>query len=160
MAQMASAYQAIANGGEKLPLRMMTGCSQQDGTFDAVDKGDPERVISESTAKTLISMLETVPQGGTLQYRVNVPGYRIAAKTGTAEIAENGVYGNERMISIAGMVPADDPQFVVVVAFVKPQTNRFSYAAAPLFDEIVTHLVKHYRIPPSSAQPTLPPITW
>jgi len=160
MAQMASAYQAIANGGEKLPLRMMTGCSQQDGTFDAVDKGDPERVISESTAKTLISMLETVPQGGTLQYRVNVPGYRIAAKTGTAEIAENGVYGNERMISIAGMVPADDPQFVVVVAFVKPQTNRFSYAAAPVFDEIVTHLVKHYRIPPSSAQPTLPPITW
>ena len=105
-------------------------------------------------------MLETVPRSGTLQYRVNVPGYRIAAKTGTAEIAENGVYTNERMISIAGMLPAEDPEYVVVVAFVKPQTNRFSYAAAPAFDAIVTHLIKQYRLAPSTVEPTLPPLTW
>lgn len=160
MAQMAGAYQAIANDGYKLPLRMVAGCSGQDGSFAEVEKGSGAQVVSESTARTVISMLETVPQEGTLQYRVNVPGYRIAAKTGTAEIAENGVYTDERMISIAGMVPADNPRFVVVVAFVKPQANRFSYAAAPTFDEIVTHLVKHYRVPPSAAQPTLPPVTW
>lgn len=160
MAQMAGAYQAIANRGEKIPLRLVSGCQHEDGTFDEVKKASPTRVVSQRTADQVIAMLETVPRGGTLQYRVDVPGYRIAAKTGTAEIAENGVYTDERMISIAGMVPAEDPQYVVVVAFVKPQTNRFSYAAAPAFDEIITHLVKHYRVAPSTEEPTLPPITW
>jgi len=160
MAQMAGAYQAIANGGEKIPLRLISGCQREDGTFEEARKPAAKRVISERTADQVIAMLETVPRGGTLQYRVDVPGYRIAAKTGTAEIAENGVYTDERMISIAGMVPAEDPQFVVLVALVKPQSNRFSYAAAPAFDEIVTHLVKHYRVAPSTEEPTLPPITW
>lgn len=160
LAQMAGAYQALANDGVKVPLRLVSGCQYDDGRFVEAEKPEPRRVVSEQTARTVITMLETVPQSGTLQYRVNVPGYRIAAKTGTAEIAENGVYTNERMISIAGMLPAEDPQYVVVVAFVKPQTNRFSYAAAPAFDAIVTHLVKHYRVTPSSVQPALPPLTW
>ena len=91
---------------------------------------------------------------------MGVPGYRIAAKTGTAEIAENGEYGDERMISIAGMFPAEDPEYVVVVSFVKPQTNRFSYAAAPAFDAIVTQILAHYRVAPSSQTAGYPPLTW
>lgn len=160
LAQMAGAYQTLANGGEKLPLRMVTGCQKVDGTFEPVEKPKPTRVVSEQTANTVITMLETVPLKGTLQNRVDVPGYRIAAKTGTAEIAENGVYTDQRMISIAGMLPAEDPEFVVVVSFVKPQANRFSYAAAPAFDAIVTHLVKHYRVAPSTQEPNLPALTW
>lgn len=159
-AQMAGAYQAIANGGERIPLRLVSGCEQADGEFVPAPLHESIRVVSESTAQQTLRILETVPESGTLQTRVDVPGYRIAAKTGTAEIAENGEYGDERMISIAGMVPADDPQYVVVVAFVKPQTNRYSYAAAPAFDAIVTQVVKHFRVPPSGSGGGLPPLTW
>lgn len=159
-AQMAGAYQAIANKGERIPLRLVKGCEHPDGEFVAAPKRQSVRVVSESTAQETVRMLETVPESGTLQTRVNVPGYRVAAKTGTAEIAENGQYGDQRMISIAGMVPADDPQYVIVVAFVKPQTNRFSYAAAPAFDAIVTQVVKHFRVPPSAPAGGLPPLTW
>ena len=158
-AQMAGAYQAIANEGVRLPLRLVSGC-EKDGQLVEAERGQPVRVVSEQAAKETIRILETVPREGTLQTRVGVPGYRIAAKTGTAEIAENGEYGDERMISIAGIVPADNPQYVVVVQFVKPQTNRFSYAAAPAFDAIVTQVVKHFRVPPSSPPGTLPPLTW
>ncbi len=159
-AQMAGAYQAIANNGVRIPLRLVSGCERPDGEFVPAPTRESVRVVSESTAQETIRILETVPESGTLQTRVNVPGYRVAAKTGTAEIAENGQYGDERMISIAGMVPANDPQYVVVVAFVKPQTNRFSYAAAPAFDAIVTQVVKHFRVPPSSPPGSLPPLTW
>ncbi len=159
-AQMAGAYQAIANDGVRLPLRLVTGCEASNGEFVEAAGGEGIRVVSEQTAKEVVRILETVPVSGTLQNRVDVPGYRIAAKTGTAEIAENGEYGDERMISIAGMVPADDPQFVVVVQFVKPQTNRFSYAAAPAFDAIVTQVVKHFRVEPSSARGSLPALNW
>lgn len=159
-AQMAGAYQAIANGGVRIPLRLVSGCEHADGEFVSAPEHGSVRVVSESTARETLRILETVPESGTLHTRVNVPGYRIAAKTGTAEIAENGEYGDERMISIAGMVPADDPQYVVVVAFVKPQTNRFSYAAAPAFDAIVTQVVKHFRVAPSGPGPGLPPLTW
>jgi len=159
-AQMAGAYQAIANGGQRIPLRLVAGCEKANGEFVEAERGPSIPVVSEATARETIRILETVPQSGTLQSRVDVPGYRIAAKTGTAEIAENGEYGDERMISIAGIVPADNPQYVVVVQFVKPQSNRFSYAAAPAFDAIVTQVVKHFRVHPSSPPGTFPPLTW
>ncbi len=73
---------------------------------------------------------------------------------------KNGEYGDERMISIAGMFPAEDPEYVVVVSFVKPQTNRFSYAVAPAFDAIVTQILAHYRVAPSSQTAGYPPLTW
>ena len=158
-AQMAGAYQAIANDGVRLPLRLVSGC-EKNGTLQEAERGEPIRVVSEQAARETIRILETVPTQGTLQTRVGVPGYRIAAKTGTAEIAENGEYGDERMISIAGMVPADDPQYVVVVSFVKPQTNRFSYAAAPAFDAIVTQILGHYRVAPSTQTIGYPALTW
>lgn len=158
-AQMAGAYQAIANDGVRLPLRLVSGC-EKDGELVEAERGQPVRVVSEQAAKETIRILETVPREGTLQTRVGVPGYRIAAKTGTAEIAENGEYGDERMISIAGMFPAEDPEYVVVVSFVKPQTNRFSYAAAPAFDAIVTQILAHYRVAPSSQTAGYPPLTW
>lgn len=159
-AQMAGAYQAIANGGVRLPLRLVQGCDPAGGDFVEAPRPEGIPVVSEQTADEVIRILETVPLTGTLQTRVDVPGYRVAAKTGTAEIAENGEYGDERMISIAGIVPADDPQYVVVVQFVKPQTNRFSYAAAPAFDAIVTQVVKHFRVEPSEPRGSLPPLNW
>jgi cell division protein FtsI (penicillin-binding protein 3) len=159
-AQVAGAYQAIANDGVRLPLTLVTGCQTPEGELISTPKPDPVRVVSAEAARTTIAMLETVPATGTLADRVSIPGYRVAAKTGTAEIAERGSYGSNRMISIAGMIPADNPQYVVVVSVVKPQTIRFSYAVAPAFEAIAGHVVKHYRVPLSDRAPELLPLRW
>lgn len=159
-AQVAGAYQAIANDGLRVPLTLVRGCEAPDGEMLAEIQPEPVRVVSAGAARTTVNMLETVPVSGTLANRINIPGYRVAAKTGTAEIAEGGTYGNNRVISIAGMLPADNPQYVVVVSIVKPQTIRFSYAAAPAFEAIASHVVKHYRVPLSDRAPDLLPLRW
>ncbi len=159
-AQVAGAYQALANDGVRLPLTLVSGCETEGGEVLTQPKPEPVRVVSADAARTTVQMLETVPVSGTLADRVSIPGYRIAAKTGTAEIAEGGRYGDNRMISIAGMLPADNPQYVVVVSIVKPQTNRFSSAAAPAFEAIAGHVMKHYRVPLSNRAPELLPLRW
>lgn len=159
-AQVAGAYQALANDGVRLPLRLVSGCQKANGELVSAEKPAPVRVVSEEAARTTISMLETVPVSGTLANRVTIPGYRVAAKTGTAEVAEDGRYGSNRVISIAGMLPADDPQYVVVVSIVKPQTVRFSYAAAPAFEAVAGHVMKHFRVPLSDRSPELLPLRW
>jgi cell division protein FtsI (penicillin-binding protein 3) len=159
-AQVAGAYQAIAHDGVRLPLTLVSGCALADGELIRQPAPDPVRVVSAEAARATVQMLETVPVTGTLADRVSIPGYRVAAKTGTAEIAEGGGYGSNRMISIAGMLPADNPQYVVVVSIVKPQTIRFSSAAAPAFEAIAGHVMKHYRVPLSDRAPELLPLRW
>lgn len=159
-AQVAAAYQVLANGGVKLPLRLVNGCEGVDGERTELPVEEPVRVVSEEAADQVVAILETVPVTGTLANRVTVPGYRIAVKTGTAEVAEQGQYGANRVISLAGMVPAEDPQYVIVVSFVKPQTIRFSSGAAPAFQAIAEHVLKHYRVPPSSEAAQLYPLRW
>jgi len=159
-AQVAGAYQALANNGLRVPLTLVTGCETEAGDLVTLPVQENVQVVSPEAARLTINMLETVPVSGTLANRVEIPGYRVAAKTGTAEVAEAGQYGNNRVISIAGMIPADNPQYVVVVSIVKPQTVRFSYAAAPAFEAIAGHVVKHYRVPLSDRAPALLPLRW
>ena len=159
-AQVAGAYQALANGGLRLPLTLVSGCETPGGEILTPPSHPPVQVVSPEAARLTVNMLETVPVSGTLANRVDIPGYRVAAKTGTAEVAEAGSYGANRVISIAGMIPADNPQYVVVVSIVKPQTVRFSYAAAPAFEAIASHVVKHYRVPLSDRAPALLPLRW
>jgi cell division protein FtsI (penicillin-binding protein 3) len=104
--------------------------------------------------------METIVSQGSLSSVLTVPGYRVAAKTGTAEIANSSGYGAERVISLAGMAPAEDPQYVVLVSFYKPQTSRVSSAAAPAFHDVMSHVLKHYRVAPSSEPATVPALTW
>jgi len=159
-AQVAGAYQILANEGKKLPLTLVAGCQTADGEVLGAPQSTPVQVVSPEAARLTVNMLETVPVSGTLANRVSLPGYRVAAKTGTAEIAEGGRYGSNRVISIAGMLPADNPEYVVVVSIVKPQTVRFSYAAAPAFEAIAGHVMKHYRVPLSTEPPSLLPLRW
>ena len=160
VAQVAGAYQALANDGKRIPLSLVAGCETAEGDTLARPTPAQVQVVSPEAARMTINMLETVPISGTLADRVSVPGYRVAAKTGTAEIAEGGVYGSNRVISIAGMLPADNPEYVVVVSIVKPQTVRFSYAAAPAFEAIASHVMKHHRVPLSDRAPDLLPLRW
>lgn len=158
--QMAGAYQAIANDGVRVPLRLVEGCTTSDGVYTPEPLPDSVQVVSASAAQQTLSALETVVSQGSLRSVLEIPGYRVAAKTGTAEIADASGYGSERVISLAGMAPAENPEYVVLVSFYKPQSSRVSSAAAPAFGDLMSHVLKHYRVAPSSEPAVLPPLTW
>ena len=159
-AQIASAYQALANGGVRQPLTLVTGCERADGTVTHAPATEGSRAVSEAAADTTVAMLESVATDSAIASLVSIPGYRVAAKTGTAEVAENGRYTDERIISVAGLAPADDPQFVVVVTYGRPDTMKTSATAAPTFRSIMTQVLKTFRVEPSTQPAPRLPITW
>ncbi|WFR65923.1 penicillin-binding protein 2 [Curtobacterium flaccumfaciens] len=159
--QIASIYQTLANDGVRIPLHLVKGCETADGkTIDAPDV-QGTRVVSASAATQVTDMLQSVVTGGTLVGMKPISGYNIAAKTGTAEVAEGSKgYGSQRITSVAGMAPAEDPQYVVTVTFTKPQANKWSSGAAPAFRTLMSQVLEKYRVAPSTTQAKTYPSTW
>lgn len=157
--QAAGAYQAIANGGLKMPLRLVESCTQPDGTVVEPELPEPEQIISEKTADDTALMVENVMAQGQLHKALSVPGYRIAAKTGTAEIpdGQGGLKAGVYFTSLAGFAPADDPEYVVIVTLEEPTAIRSSAATAPAFQKAMTQVLKTYRVLPSSSETPLLP---
>jgi cell division protein FtsI (penicillin-binding protein 3) len=158
--QVASIYSTLANGGVRLPLTLVEGCTHADGTVTGAPVATGTRIVSDTTAKTVVNMLESVVTGGFLSNALKIPGYRVAAKSGTAEVAENGKYSGDRIVSLAGMAPAENPQYVVLVTFTKPAIMKTSAAAAPTFQKIMSDVLTRYRVPPSTTPSTSPATTW
>lgn len=151
-AQLAGAYQAIANGGEKIDLSLVESCTSADGTVTTPADPDREQIVTEQTAADLTEMLENVAvQGGNAE-RIQVPGYRVTSKTGTAQVSDgNGGYkAGVYYTSMVGFAPADDPQYVVVVTLDEPTKVVSSAATAPAFQKAMTQVMKTYRVMPSS----------
>lgn len=150
--QMVSAYQALANGGTRIPLTMVEGCKQADGTVTDVPKPAPVKVVSADAADTTLGMMESVTTQGELAKQLQIPGYRVAAKTGTAQQPDGkGGYLPSYYVSVMGVAPVDDPQYVVSVNLGFPTTITSSAAAAPLFHTIMSQVLKTYRVKPSTS---------
>jgi cell division protein FtsI (penicillin-binding protein 3) len=158
--QVAQIFGTLGNGGMRLPTTLVESCTKADGTVTGVPSTTGTRVVSESTAKTVVNMLESVVQAGELSKAVMIPGYRVAGKSGTAEMASDGRYTGDRVVSFAGIAPAENPQYVVVVTYTKPATMKSSAAAAPTFKKIMSQVLTKYRVPPSTTVSTYPPTTW
>ncbi|WIJ46631.1 peptidoglycan D,D-transpeptidase FtsI family protein [Curtobacterium citreum] len=159
--QVASVFQTLANNGVRIPLHMVKGCQTANGkTIDAPDVQGTQ-VVSPAAAQQTVKMLQSVVTGGTLVGMKPISGYNVAAKTGTAEVAEGSKgYGGQRITSVAGMAPAEDPQYVVTVTFTKPQTNKWSSGAAPAFRTLMSQVLEKYRVAPSTSEAQLYPSTW
>jgi cell division protein FtsI (penicillin-binding protein 3) len=158
--QVAQIFGTLGNGGVRLPTTLVQSCTKPDGTVTDLPSTAGIRVVSERTAKTVTNMLESVVQGGELSKAVKIPGYRVAGKSGTAEMASNGRYTGDRVVSFAGIAPAENPQYVVVVTYTKPATMKSSAAAAPTFKKIMSQVLTKYRVPPSTSPSTYPATTW
>ncbi|WP_066520518.1 peptidoglycan D,D-transpeptidase FtsI family protein [Curtobacterium ammoniigenes] len=163
--QVANVYQTLANGGVRIPLHFVKGCTKPDGTVIDAPKATPTRVVSQSTATQVVDMLQSTfkaDANGTLASMQPISGYNISAKTGTAQVAlPNGKgYGPDTIISVVGMAPTEDPQYVVTVTFNKPQTDKYSWAAAPAFRTLMSQVLEKYRVAPSTATPTTYPSSW
>ena len=158
--QIASVYQTLANGGVRMPVSLVDGCSTADGeTTKAVSEGS--RVVSEKAADQTTAMLERVYAEGWLSDKWEIPGYRVAAKTGTAQVPDGqGGYLSGYLVSVSGFAPADDPEFVVSVSIMNPVKMNSSAASAPVFQEVMSQVLKKYRTVPSGAAAPELPATW
>lgn len=147
-----SAYQTIANGGEQIPLSLVESCTAADGTVSQVADTKPTRIFDKQVADDVVKMLENVASQGALEKAIEVPGYRLATKTGTAQkpAAGGGYKSGIFYTSIVGIVPADDPQYIVMVSLDEPRRVTSSAATASAFHKAVTQVVKTYRVMPSS----------
>jgi cell division protein FtsI/penicillin-binding protein 2 len=143
--QMAAAYSAIANGGILRPPRLIL---DEGGQRVAEPKG--HRVISEQTSSQLRTMLEGVLAPGGTASEVSVPGYTLAGKTGTAQVAENGTYSEtDYVASFVGFAPAQDPKLLVAVVVNKPRGDIYGgTVAAPAFGQIAKFALTYLHIPP------------
>jgi cell division protein FtsI (penicillin-binding protein 3) len=139
--QMASAFAAIANGGI---LRTPKLILEEDGEPMPTDSG--ERVISEKNSARLREMLEGVFEAGGTASAVQVPGYVLAGKTGTAQKVVDGTYSETEYVgSFIGIAPAEDPRLLVsVVVDNPPYGNHYGgTVAAPAFGEIAKFALPH-----------------
>ncbi|MES2169327.1 MAG: penicillin-binding protein 2 [Actinomycetota bacterium] len=158
--QVAGIYQTLGNGGVRLPLTLVDSCTKPDGTVTDQPSTSGTQVVSKSTASTVVNMLESVVDSGELSSVAKIAGYRVAGKSGTAEVASHGVYTSDRIVSFVGLAPATDPQYEVLVTYTKPTTMKTSAAAAPTFKKIMTQVLTKYRVPPSTTPSTYPATTW
>jgi cell division protein FtsI (penicillin-binding protein 3) len=150
--QVSSIYQTIANGGVRMPVQLVSGCRAADGTLTDVPAAEGTQVVSASAARDTADMLEMVYQEGWLANTWKIPGYRVAAKTGTAQMPDgNGGYTKGYLVSVSGFAPADDPQYVVSVSLADPVNMNSSAASAPIFQEVMSQVLKKYRAVPSGA---------
>jgi cell division protein FtsI/penicillin-binding protein 2 len=145
--QLLTAVGAIANGGVMVQPHIVRQVVGPQGEYwpKATVLGRP---ISEETANVLSEMLHLALKAESSASLV--PGYRLAGKTGTAQIAtEYGYDPHWTIASFIGWGPLDDPQFVVFVRIDKPQISPWgSVVAAPVFKAVVERLVIHLAIPP------------
>jgi cell division protein FtsI/penicillin-binding protein 2 len=112
------------------------------------------RPIKPETAATITEMLAQTLELGESNSNVSIPGYRVAGKTGTAQIPVAGGYDPYQTIgSFIGWGPVDDPHFVVLVKLDRPSTSIWgSETAAPVFTEMVRRLVVLMEIPPDDTR--------
>ncbi len=142
--QLARSYLVFARNGDLLPLSLTrTDASPTVGA----------RVFSEQTAREVRAMLEMAVRPGGTAPLAQVPGYRVAGKTGTAHKLEGGVYANKYVASFVGFAPVSDPRLVIAVKIDEPSAGKYygGQVAAPVFSAVMGGALRILGIAPDDA---------
>lgn len=142
--QLAHAYATLGNYGEYQPIHIIDS-NQQDLVHQVADRENAKRVLE---------MLEGVTQPGGTATKAAVPGYRVAAKTGTSRKAISGGYGDEYFAYTAGVAPVSNPRVSLVVMVNEPQGDQYygGSVAAPIFSEIMKSALQILNVAPDENQ--------
>lgn len=149
---MVRALSTLGNGGRLITPHLVTAIEYDDGTVKDVSFPEGEQVFSAATSEEVSRMLTVVVDEALANGEVKLNGYSVAAKTGTAQIADRvhgGYYDDKYLHSFFGYFPSYDPQFLVFLYTVEPEGAR--YASETLTDpfmNIVKFLINYYDVPP------------
>ena len=142
--QLARAYATLGSFGIYRPL--------------SITRVDPpvigERVLPEKTTREVVHMMESVAQKGEGGQQAMIDGYRVAVKTGTARKLEKGQYVQKYLAYTAGLAPASNPRFALVVLINEPKAGKYYGGAvsAPLFSKIMGYTLKAKNIKPDNLE--------
>lgn len=160
--QSAMMYQTFGNGGVRLDPVLVDGCENDVDNFRIPETAGGVRVISEESNRQVLEMMERVVESGAIGRYGAIPGYRVGAKTGTAEIRDpnTGKYAGPYAISYFGVAPIDNPEFVVAVTAYKSRTVGSSLGVAAPFKKIMQQVLRAYRVAPSNTKTSDLPLNW
>lgn len=149
--QLLMATSALANKGRLMRPYLVKEIKGARGErLKVTQPTEVRQVVSAATAEELSRILRSVVVNGSGK-RADVPGYRPAGKTGTAQIAEAGGYSHTKVVaSFVGFAPFDDPEIACLVALFEPSSG-VTYGgviAAPIFQAIVRDTLDYLRVPP------------
>jgi cell division protein FtsI (penicillin-binding protein 3) len=141
--QMARAYTIFTTDGQLLPLSLMKREAHPIG----------KRLITQATAQQVTRMMEMAVLPGGTAPRAQVPGYRVAGKTGTAHKAEAGGYAEHKYVSsFVGFAPVTNPRFIVAVMLDEPQGARYfgGDVGGPVFSSVMGNALRMMGVPPDA----------
>ncbi|MDQ3027814.1 MAG: penicillin-binding protein 2 [Pseudomonadota bacterium] len=141
--QVARAYTVFTNGGELLPLSLTRRDSSPIG----------KRLLTADSAREVTRMMEMAAMPGGTAPRAQVPGYRVAGKTGTAHKPENGGYAEHKYVSsFVGFGPVSDPRFIVAVMLDEPAGAKYygGEVSAPVFSSVMGNALRMMSVPPDA----------
>ncbi len=157
--QLLTAVGAIANGGKMMRPYLVSSITDADGNVvESTEPKQVKQVISESTADTIVSMMEKVVAegGGRNAY---AKGFRICGKSGTSQKIdqknEDGTY--EHTASFIAFAPADDPQVIMLLLLDEPQTTPIygSYIVAPIVSKLMEEVLTYMEVSPQYTEDEL-----
>jgi cell division protein FtsI (penicillin-binding protein 3) len=174
--QLVAGYAAIGNGGELVTPHVVAGWTTPDGTYHPADPPEPERIMRQQTANTVLQLLTDAVDHGIAQ-PASIPGYSVAGKTGTAQIAgpirervrtgtdrhgdpiykhvtRFGYINNWIDSSFISLMPASDPKIVTLILIHRPATwGLYQMAQRPdsLFRSLAPDILSYLAIPPDRA---------
>ena len=161
--QIASMYATIANDGIRINPSLIEGYLMPNGQYQDAALSEKTEVISPRAAQTLREMMEIVVSDEGTAPLAGIPGYRVAGKTGTAQVVDPNCkcYSKEVIASFIGMAPAENPEIVVAVSVHNPKNGRYGgQLAGPVFKEVAQYALQQLNVPPSVGKPTGFPVQW
>lgn len=148
--QLVTAVNSIANNGLLVKPTLVDRIITEEGKVISTKPTVKRRTVSEKTAKLMTWMMVNAVEKGESKW-TKIPDFRIAGKTGTAQVPVAGHYDpNTTNASFVGFFPAENPKLTMLVVVNKPKTSIYgSETAAPIFFNIARDLIQYYNIPPS-----------
>ncbi len=146
--QAATAFSVIANGGTLMKPYIIKEKQFADGHIEVTKPKPIGTVLNRKAAGQIGNILvATVDKG--YSGRARVTGYQVAGKSGTAEIAGPGGYTKTYNHSFIGFAPAQDPKYVMIVKYEKPEPAYAESTAAPVFGDLSKFLLEYFQVPPA-----------
>ncbi|KAF0164006.1 MAG: cell division protein FtsI (penicillin-binding protein 3) [Rhodocyclaceae bacterium] len=141
--QLARAYQVFARDGDLVPISL--------SRLDTPPQSG-KQVFSAQTAREVRAMLEMAVLPGGTAPKAQIPGYRVAGKTGTAHKIEGGSYANKYVASFVGFAPVSDPRLIIAVMIDEPSNGKYygGDVAAPVFAQVMAGSLRTLGVAPDA----------
>lgn len=156
--QLNNVVATIANKGVRLQQSIIKSTTNADGKTTEATKGTGTRVIDEQVASDVMNAMESVAEN--YNKFVKVDGYRMAAKSGTAEVAGDNGSLSSIISDYSVVIPADSPRYAITVVMKDPQGSFGGLTAGPVAAQICEFLMQKYEVPVSSPRKDAIPVTW